>query len=399
MPFPIYIGWGLLAPVCLSLFYGSLSYPAMKALGYQPNHSVRYRISVYLFPMLLFLGWGMFNIPLPLMYILAFLEKMFRIDRKNMGHTKELILVNLSHLTSMALHMILIGVFSLILRMPMNELLRQPFWRILTICSVLAANSLLTLLIPHTDIVGEVFRTQAESAEVRPFLIFLWFCNAFLLVDSVLCISSIDWRLLPLFLVGSTVLLEFYLIRFLKHLYNLLKEHYVEEEHRSLMKKLEQQKQDAAKLRSRSERDPMTKVFTRRYVLEQIEFLLKTKESFSFVYLDLDHLKQINDKKGHEAGDHYISRFAEEFSRMLRKTDIFSRVGGDEFVVLLPGCEEEKAAERMEAIRSRLSEEFHPPYSFSYGIFYVSGRNDYSVEQIFRSADLAMYQDKQARES
>ena len=397
MPFHIYIGWGLLAPVCLVLLYSSLIRPAMKALGYLPKNSVWNRISIYLFPLLLFLGWGMFNIPLPLIYILTFLEKIGRMDRKSVRHVKELILINLTHLTSMALHMILLGVISLITRIPMNELLQRPFWRILTISSVLAVNSLVTWLIPHMNIAVEVFRTQAESAEVRPFLIFLWFCNAFLLMDSVLCISSIDWGLLPLFLVGSTVLLEFYLIRFLGHLYNLLKEHYVEEEHRSLMEKLEQQNRDAEELRSKSVLDPMTKVFTRRYVLEQIELFLKTKEPFSFVYIDLDHLKQINDENGHDAGDLYIIRFAKEFSLRLRKTDIFARVGGDEFVVLLPGCAEEKASERIEAIRSRLAEEFNPPFPFSYGVFYVFGGTSDNVEEIFRKADQAMYRDKQGR--
>ena len=76
----------------------------------------------------------------------------------------------------------------------------------------------------------------------------------------------------------------------------------------------------------------MTNIFTRRYLVEKMESLKAAKEPFSFVYIDLDHLKQVNDRDGHHAGDLYLMRFVHEFGSLLRRDDIFSRVGGDEDV-------------------------------------------------------------------
>lgn len=393
MPFSVYFGWGLLVPACLSLLYGFLSHRAMGALGYTLKNTAWARLRNILPPLFLFTLWGVADIPLPLFYLLAYLGKFIRLFFNSANRSRKLFLINLTHLTTMALHMIFIGVLSLMTDTPMNEMLRQPLWRIATISVVLAINNLVAWLIPRWDMALEVLRTQSESEETRPFMLFLWFCNIFLLLDSVLCISTIKWRLLPLFLIGSTVLLEFFLVRFLRHIYLILKVHYLEEEHQRLMEKLEQQNQNAARLRSKIALDPMTGVFTRRYVLEQVAFLLREKEPFSLVFIDLDHLKQVNDREGHRAGDLYLLRFTQEFSAYLRKADIFARVGGDEFVVLLPGCPQQTAEKRMEAIRSRLAGQS----SFSYGVTFVpkdSGRN---VEEIFRLADKEMYRDKQVR--
>ncbi|MEE0199578.1 MAG: hypothetical protein U0I51_03405 [Muricomes sp.] len=197
-------------------------------------------------------------------------------------------MINLTHLTTMALHMILIGSVSLVTETPMNELLQQPVWRIATMGVVLAANILTAWLTPRWGMMLEVLRTQSESEEVRPFMKFLWFCNIFLMLDSVLCIADIGWMLLPLFLIGSTVLLEFYLIRFLNHIYCIMKVHYLEEEHQHLMNKLEKQNQTAAELRSKIVLDPMTGIFKRRYATERVEFLLQEKEPFSLIYIDLE---------------------------------------------------------------------------------------------------------------
>ncbi len=70
---------------------------------------------------------------------------------------------------------------------------------------------------------------------------------------------------------------------------------------------------------------------------------------------------------------------------------------GDEFVVILQDCVEENTRERMENIRFQLAEKFNPLFSFSYGVAYASGNRNDSLEQVFRRADQAMYQDKQAR--
>lgn len=393
---PVYFGWGLLVPVCFSLIYGYVSHRAMQALGYQQENTVRAYLRISLPAMILFTLWCMLNFPLPVLYILAFLGKLVRLQRRNENSEKSLFLSNFAHLTTMALHLILIGFGALITGSSMNELLEEPFWRIGTIGMLLAVDNLALWRVPRWNTILEVLRTQSKSQEVRPFMVYLWFCNVFLLVDSELCSSEIQWDLLPVFLIGSTVLMEFYLFRFLRHLYTILKVQYLEEEHHRLLLQLEEKNRNAAKLRSKSVIDPMTGIFSRRYAMEQIDYLLQMKVPFSLVFIDLDHLKRINDREGHHAGDIYILRFTSEFSSFLRKSDIFARVGGDEFVVILPNCTRDTAEKRLDSIRTRLTEASGLPITFSYGITCASGKNDDSSEQVLYRADQAMYEDKQA---
>lgn len=397
MPFSVYMGWWLLIPVCISLLYGVISHHVLWIMEYPQKNTVWGRFGNYLPALLLFTLWSMVNMPLPVFYILAFFSKVIRLYCGGESRARELFLINITHLTTMALHLVLIGVFALAAQTSMNELLQHPFWRILTISVVLIINNMVALLLPRWETIIGVLRTQAESAEIRPFMMFLWFCNLFLLLDSILCIVDVDWELLPLFLVGSTVLLEFYLIRFLRHLYLVLKVYYLEEDNRRLTQELEQQNQDAAVLRSRSELDSMTGIFSRQYLMDKAKGLLEKKVPFTFVFIDLDHLKRINDREGHHAGDTYLIAFTKEFALHLSHKDIFARVGGDEFVVLLLYCGQESAIERMDSIRCHLTEDFKPGYSFSYGITYVPEDTSDSLEEIFRRADRAMYQDKQKR--
>lgn len=395
--FSIYLGWWLIIPPCLALLYGFTSYRAMRALGYRQNNTLSERLEIALPAMILFAVWGIADIPLPLFYIFAFIIKLFRLINGNNERPKELFLINITHLTTMAMHMILIGVISLVSGIPMYELLQQPFWRISTISAILIINIVFALLLPNWIMILGILRTQSERAEVRSFMVFLWFCNLFLLLDSVLCISRIEWNLLPLFLIGSTVLLEFYLLRFLRHLYLILKVQYLEEEHHKLICELEQQNRTAEEWRNKSIMDSMTGIFSRRYVIKQIELFLQEKEPFSLVFIDLDHLKLINDSEGHQAGDLYIIGFVKEVSAYLRRSDIFARFGGDEFVILLPGCSDTAAEKKMNDIRDNLLGKFNPPLSFSFGVIYIPENTSSTADQIIKKADKKMYKYKQKR--
>lgn len=397
MTVSLYFGWGLLVPAVFSIIYGLRVHYVIGVLGYRHENTIRKRFLFPFYFMLLFVTWGMVNIPLPLLYILAFFMKLFILFRKGREHSKELFLISLTHIMAMALHMILIGAVSLITAVPMNELLQNPLWRITTISIVLAADSLSACLAIRWKLLLGVLRTQLDSAEVRPFMMFLWLGNIFLLLDSVLCISNIKWNLLPVFLISSTLLMEFYLIRFLRHLFTILSAQYLEEEHRRLTEELELQNKTDEELRSKSDSDPLTGIYSRRFALEKMELFIHQKKPYSLVYIDLDHLKWINDRYGHHAGDSYLKRFTAGFGTFLHEADIFARIGGDEFVVLLPGYSEKEAAGKMECIRTGLREKFDPPLLFSFGIAFVSGESEHTVEEALNLADQAMYQDKRTR--
>lgn len=76
----------------------------------------------------------------------------------------------------------------------------------------------------------------------------------------------------------------------------------------------------------------------------------------ALVFLDIDHFKQINDRFGHSAGDTALCHFANVLSQRLRSNDLFCRIGGEEFAVLLPGVSQNLAVGVADTLRERLAE-------------------------------------------
>jgi diguanylate cyclase (GGDEF)-like protein/PAS domain S-box-containing protein len=92
---------------------------------------------------------------------------------------------------------------------------------------------------------------------------------------------------------------------------------------------------------------------------QQIENAVHSGGSLALLYLDLDGFKAANDRSGHLAGDDILRDVAQRLQQGLRQSDLVARVGGDEFVVLLPGCRGEEAARIVaNGLRARLQ----PPY-------------------------------------
>ena len=101
--------------------------------------------------------------------------------------------------------------------------------------------------------------------------------------------------------------------------------------------------------------DALTQLFNKRYFGEALEREFnrarRYKRHLSLFLLDLDHFKHINDKYGHVAGDFVLRQLAVEVKAKLRREDIFARVGGEEFGVLLPEVRHEGAMATAEKVR------------------------------------------------
>jgi diguanylate cyclase (GGDEF)-like protein len=95
-------------------------------------------------------------------------------------------------------------------------------------------------------------------------------------------------------------------------------------------------------------------LFTDR-VKQAIARVKRVKESLSFMYFDLDKFKLINDKYGHDVGDDYLRMFVNIVSDCIRDTDTFSRLGGDEFSLLLPKTNKQDAVALAERIMKNLN--------------------------------------------
>jgi diguanylate cyclase (GGDEF)-like protein len=127
----------------------------------------------------------------------------------------------------------------------------------------------------------------------------------------------------------------------------------------------------------------------------------KTNQEVCVVLCDLDHFKAINDQYGHAAGDVALKQVVEAFRTHLRPYDVFGRVGGEEFGVLLPGCTLESARERCEELRRAVAdlvlhhEGREISLSASFGVE-TTASCGYELRQLLANADAALYQAKHA---
>lgn len=157
------------------------------------------------------------------------------------------------------------------------------------------------------------------------------------------------------------------------------------------------EKQAANRLNSKAYMDPGTGIHNRLFFDEYMESVLEEGREVTLCYLDLDGLKYVNDHYGHNQGDNYIRSFVSLMKSSVRSTDIFARIGGDEFCVVIPEVEKEttekKFAELLELFVAENKEEY--PVSFSYGVVEIRriGKR-MTLEEIIKTADAQMYECK-----
>jgi len=149
-----------------------------------------------------------------------------------------------------------------------------------------------------------------------------------------------------------------------------------------------------ASLAEQARRDVLTGLVNRRGMEESLETEMqrsrRTRAPLTVLMLDLDGLKVFNDTYGHEAGDRLLSAASNAWLARLRPTDVLARYGGDEFVALLPGCDEHLAMRVADALIAALP----PGGACSVGLAEWDGRE--SVAALLGRADTALYEGKRA---
>ncbi len=146
--------------------------------------------------------------------------------------------------------------------------------------------------------------------------------------------------------------------------------------------------------------DPLTSLYNRRmlieHVLHAISLAIRHKNSFCLLYFDLDDFKKINDNCGHSAGDSLLIQVAERIGSLLRDSDTFARMGGDEFVVLVEDVEDSYS---LTALARRIIAAFETDFRVGQQSFKVTSsigiaiypENGENPEDLIINSDTAMY--------
>lgn len=146
--------------------------------------------------------------------------------------------------------------------------------------------------------------------------------------------------------------------------------------------------------------DTLTGLKNRRALDVILPRLVDEKKPFGLLHVDLDFFKEVNDTRGHAAGDAVLQHVARVLVESSRDVDVVARVGGDEFVLLINGTTDETVLGR---ICQRIINEVETPVPFkdaicqvsaSVGIAIYGGGNDIGVEQLMDDADIALYASK-----
>jgi len=149
---------------------------------------------------------------------------------------------------------------------------------------------------------------------------------------------------------------------------------------------------------SLSIKDKLTNIGNRKYyddiLHEHITLAQRYEHSFSLVILDIDLFKKINDSLGHDTGDKVLREYTKFIGHHLREVDIFCRIGGEEFVLILPHTTKDKAYLLTQKLRMLV--ENHKqivPITMSFGVVQYEKGDD--AESIFIRADKALYRAKE----
>lgn len=160
-------------------------------------------------------------------------------------------------------------------------------------------------------------------------------------------------------------------------------------------------------LEREKEIDPLTGLLN-RYFLERrfpniFQKLVSQKSTVAFILADLDGLKEINDRFSHQAGDLILKGLGQIFRESVRKGDYVLRIGGDEFLLILPETGQREAEEVIKRIRERLkiwNDTLPFPVDCSFGIYIFNPLYEtVSLEEALYEADQKMYQEKRNKKS
>jgi len=168
----------------------------------------------------------------------------------------------------------------------------------------------------------------------------------------------------------------------------------------STIRDITDRKQAELELRHLSTHDALTGLFNRGFFEEELSRLENGRGfPISILVADVDHLKLVNDQAGHAAGDALLKQAAQILIKAFRTEDVIARIGGDEFAVLLPATNADKANDLVKRVRQTIRDEqiARPEISLSLSLGVSTADHPTPLARTLKEADANMYVEKQSR--
>jgi diguanylate cyclase (GGDEF)-like protein len=166
--------------------------------------------------------------------------------------------------------------------------------------------------------------------------------------------------------------------------------------YKAILLSLHMLQQQVNRFENEAHTDPLTGLHNRRTISSVMEQWIKINKHFSLIMMDIDHFKKLNDNFGHQAGDEVLKFLAHMMKQTARRGDIYCRYGGEEFLILLPDTDLEKAfgvAERLRLMLSAAKSPTGESITLSLGVtHYPNSASD--AEALIARADELLYQAK-----
>lgn len=143
--------------------------------------------------------------------------------------------------------------------------------------------------------------------------------------------------------------------------------------------------------------DILTKLHNRAFYTDELNRLeRKSLRPVSAIVIDLNGLKEANDERGHDAGDQLLRRFGEVLNSVVKPPHHATRIGGDEFAILMPGADHQAAVGMFETINEilKINNQFYSDAALSVSIGMATSEPGESMEALMKRADDAMYENK-----
>lgn len=137
--------------------------------------------------------------------------------------------------------------------------------------------------------------------------------------------------------------------------------------------------------------DYLTKLYTRNYLDEQMQKSIEKDKQGTFLLIDIDNFKIINDTFGHQVGDQILIQIAKIIKKNLKMNEVGARWGGEELAIYLPNCSLEEGLSLGEQLVLETSNSIDPPVTISCGISHWNEKNKESPFSLFKKADEALY--------